>query len=82
MFGRISISPAKSKFSLVNFSLEPDELVPADQKFGNGSSSKKNDDLEDDDDKTPLLFVDVNLGEDQAVRIVVHEGDTAEGLAK
>lgn len=32
-------------------------------------------------DKTPLLFVDVNLGGDNAERIVVFEGDTAKDLA-
>lgn len=32
-------------------------------------------------DKTPLLFVDVNLGGDNSERIVVYEGDTAEELS-
>ena len=30
----------------------------------------------------PLLFVDINLGEDQVERIVVYEGNTASQLAK
>jgi hypothetical protein len=30
----------------------------------------------------PLLFVDINLGEDQIERIVVFEGDTAGELAR
>ena len=34
------------------------------------------------DEKTPLLFVDVNLGSEQSERIVVFEGDTAQGLAQ
>lgn len=32
-------------------------------------------------DRTPLLFVDVNLGGDASERIVVFEGDTARELA-
>jgi hypothetical protein len=32
-------------------------------------------------EQTPLLFVDVNLGGDEAERIVVFEGDTAKDLA-
>lgn len=32
-------------------------------------------------DRTPLLFVDVNLGGDASERIVVYEGDTARDLA-
>lgn len=35
-----------------------------------------------DKEKTPLLFVDVNLGGDNSERIVVFEGDTAQDLAK
>ena len=34
-----------------------------------------------DEDGNPLLFVDVNLGPGRAERIVVYNGDTAEGLA-
>jgi len=33
-------------------------------------------------EKTPLLFVDVNLGRDNSERIIVFEGDTAKNLAK
>jgi hypothetical protein len=29
----------------------------------------------------PLLFVDINLGDDQVERIIVYEGNTAEELA-
>ena len=36
---------------------------------------------EGEGEESPLLFVDVNLGPDKAERIVVFEGDTAEGLA-
>jgi hypothetical protein len=32
-------------------------------------------------DRTPLLFVDVNLGGDASERIIVYEGDTARDLA-
>ena len=32
--------------------------------------------------ETPLLFIDINLGEDQPERIIVYEGDQAEVLAK
>lgn len=32
--------------------------------------------------KQPLLYVDVNLGPGKSERIVVYEGDTAEGLAE
>ena len=32
-------------------------------------------------DKTPLLFVDVNLGGDNSERIIVFEGDTAVDLS-
>ncbi len=32
-------------------------------------------------EKTPLLFVDVNLGGDMSERIVVYEGDTAVDLS-
>ena len=37
---------------------------------------------EEEEEDNPLLYVDVNLGPEQAERIVVYEGDTAEGLAK
>lgn len=33
-------------------------------------------------DDNPLLFVDVNLGPERSERIVVYDGDTAEGLAE
>lgn len=36
---------------------------------------------ENSNDKTPLLFVDVNLGGEVSERIVVFEGDTAKDLA-
>ena len=38
-------------------------------------------DEEEEDEDNPLLFVDVNLGPDRSERIVVYDGDTAEGLA-
>lgn len=37
---------------------------------------------EDEDEDNPLLFVDVNLGPERSERIVVYDGDTAEGLAE
>jgi hypothetical protein len=37
--------------------------------------------VEQSAEKTPLLFVDVNLGGDNSERIVVFEGDTARDLA-
>ena len=33
-------------------------------------------------DKEPMLYVDVNLGNSGTQRIVVYEGETAEGLAE
>jgi len=36
---------------------------------------------EEGDGRTPLLFVDVNLGVDSAARIIVYEGETAKELA-
>lgn len=32
--------------------------------------------------KQPLLYVDVNLGPGKSERIIVYDGDTAEGLAE
>lgn len=37
---------------------------------------------EESPEDRPLLFVDINLGEDQIERIVVYDGDTAAQLAK
>ncbi len=34
------------------------------------------------EDGEPMLYVDVNLGNSGTQRIVVYEGDTAEGLAE
>jgi hypothetical protein len=31
--------------------------------------------------ETPLLYIDINLGEDRSERIVVYEGDSARQLA-
>lgn len=31
--------------------------------------------------ETPLLFIDINLGEDNPERIIVYEGDKANELA-
>lgn len=31
---------------------------------------------------TPLLYIDINLGEDKSERIVVFEGDSAKDLAQ
>ena len=45
------------------------------------SPSKSSQKEEKKDETGPLLFVDINLGENQQERIVVYEGDTAEGLA-
>ena len=45
-----------------------------------GESETEGEESESDDN--PLLFVDVNLGPDRAERIVVYDGDTAEGLAE
>ena len=39
------------------------------------------DEGEESEEDNPLLFVDVNLGPDRSERIVVYDGDTAEGLA-
>jgi hypothetical protein len=36
----------------------------------------------DENEKEPILYVDVNLGNSGSQRIVVNEGDTAEGLAQ
>jgi hypothetical protein len=33
------------------------------------------------DDKAPILFLDVNLGNDELARIVVYEGDKSEDVA-
>lgn len=38
--------------------------------------------VEEGEGDRPLLFVDINLGEDQIERIVVYEGNTAAQLAK
>ena len=43
----------------------------------NGSST-----VEEAVEDRPLLFVDINLGEDQIERIVVYEGNTAKQLAR
>lgn len=32
-------------------------------------------------DETPLLYIDINLGEDSSERITVYEGDNAHALA-
>jgi hypothetical protein len=45
------------------------------QKAGSRSSK-----IQESNEKTPLLFVDVNLGS-ESERIVVYEGDTARDLA-
>lgn len=37
--------------------------------------------LNPDNEERPLLFVDINLGDDQVERIVVYEGNTASELA-
>lgn len=37
--------------------------------------------IDNSNEKTPLLFVDVNLGGESSERIVVFEGDTARDLA-
>ena len=37
---------------------------------------------QESEDENPLLFVDVNLGPGQQERIIVRDGDTAEGLAE
>jgi hypothetical protein len=34
------------------------------------------------ENETPLLYIDINLGEDQQERIIVYEGDCAKELAK
>ena len=63
---------------------QADPLEPASVKKSvledEGESETEGEESESDDN--PLLFVDVNLGPDRAERIVVYDGDTAEGLAE
>ena len=49
---------------------------------GEEPASEPEEDEDYDDSNPPLLFVDVNLGQDEQQRIVVYEGDTAEDLAE
>ena len=37
---------------------------------------------EEEPAETPLLFIDINLGEEKPERIIVYEGDSASQLAK
>ena len=58
-------------FPAVNIEVEGQTQSTPD--LGGHSSSRH--------ERTPLLFVDVNLGGDNSERIVVFEGDTARDLA-
>lgn len=55
--------------------------------YDNNTQSYPNDDsnqqspVKSQNDREPMLYVDVNLGTSGTQRIVVFEGDTAEGLA-
>lgn len=60
-----------------NYSKIPLMKSPIEEKL---SEEDEGEEGESDDDN-PLLFVDVNLGPERSERIVVYDGDTAEGLA-
>lgn len=51
------------------------------QQYQNDDSDQQSP-IKSQTDKEPMLYVDVNLGTSGTQRIVVFEGDTAEGLAE
>ena len=58
------------------------EVDGEDRENAEEPASEPEEDEDYDDSNPPLLFVDVNLGQDEQQRIVVYEGDTAEDLAE
>jgi hypothetical protein len=61
---------------------EPDLNLVQDQANGPTGKDQDQEGEESESEDNPLLFVDVNLGPERAERIVVYDGDTAEGLAE
>lgn len=63
-------------------------MIDNTNQLQNSGSKKINKDLFKHMDElrevneTPLLFIDINLGEDHPERIIIYEGDSPKNLAK
>lgn len=51
------------------------------RRYKDGPEDQEQVHFQADEELRPLLFVDINLGEDQVERIIVFEGNTAAQLA-
>lgn len=79
------LGETKGSSSLGKYNKEEEEQKEDEEEEQNQEEEEEGDEQTEEspekDEKTPLLYVDVNLGPGSSERIVVCDGDTAESLA-
>ena len=81
----VNESPGKERQDIPTYEEEMDNNLDKDEGVDEEEQNEEEQHDKGSDrssEKAPLLYIDVNLGNDESDRIVVYEGDSAEELAK